>query len=89
MEDNTTKKKQIEIAERLQLLILQRWETLLTNPLAEVSPTEISTMAKTLRDNGWSIDPAMIPQGLRSKLLTDPTKVADEDPDVLPFRTGT
>lgn len=84
-----TQKEQIEIAERLQLLLMKRWETLLTNPLAEVSPTEISTMAKTLRDNGWSIDPSKIPQGLRDKLLTNPEDVKDEDPDVLPFRTGT
>lgn len=87
MADNN--KTQIAIAERLQLLLMQRWETLLTNPMADVSPTEISTIAKVLRDNGWSIDPSKLPVGLRDKLLTDPSKFEEGDVDVLPFRTGT
>lgn len=76
MADN---KAQIEIAERLQVKMLKRWETLLDNDL--LSPTDAATLARLLAQNGWSLDPQKLPEGLRSKLTEhiDPREFSEDD----------
>lgn len=78
-----TKQKQIEIAERLQLALLEYFEQKLEDKT--LSDTGAATLARLLMQNGWSIDPARLPQGLKDKLLSgvDPAKLSDDDVDVI------
>lgn len=73
--------KQLEIAERLQLLLLEEFEELLnsSDPESGMTPTDRSTLARLLMQNGWSIDPAALPQGIRDKLSPDVQLPDDED----------
>lgn len=59
-------KEQLEIAKRLQIKLLQRFETLLNE--GELSATDAATLSRLLMQNGWSIDPAALPEGLRDKI---------------------
>lgn len=74
-----TTQNQIDISERLQLLLLQRWETLLTK--GEMQPTDAATLARFLRENGWNVDPSKLPENLRNVLTEriDPKTLADDD----------
>jgi hypothetical protein len=67
--DSNDRKTQIDIAERIQLKLLERWEQLLDN--GTLSASEAATIATTLRQNGWNLDPALLPQGIRDKLTAD------------------
>lgn len=76
------KNQQLEIAERLQLLLLEQFEELLEKGATEdggMTPTDRSTLARLLMQNGWSIDPAALPQGIRDKLSPDVLLPDDED----------
>lgn len=79
--------KQVEIAERLQLLWLERMETMLKD--GSISATDMATLRKFLSDNGWTIDPSRLPSGIRSKLTQniDPDSFEDEG-DVIPIRAA-
>jgi hypothetical protein len=79
-----TKAKQLAIAERLQLRLLEVFEEKLKSTEG-LSDTGMATLARLLMQNGWSIDPARLPQGLKDKLLTnvDPSKFTDDDVDVV------
>lgn len=80
-------KKQLDIAERLQVLLLEDFETRIKSDEG-LTPTDRATLARLLTQNGWSLDPAQVPQGLRDKLSTR-TKASDlndDDADVLPMR---
>lgn len=81
-----TKKDQISLAERLQVALLEDFEKLLNE--GRISPTDRATLARLLMQNGWSIDPTRLPQGLADKLTGkyDPKEIVEEDPDVLPMR---
>lgn len=84
-----TKERQLEIASRLQLKLLERWEKLLNGTSdADLTPTEAATIAKVLQANGWSIDPAKLPTGIKDKMLagSDPTEFKEGDADILPIR---
>lgn len=85
MED-TAREKQIARSERIQDLLLERWEKLLVE--GTISPTEAGVVAKVLSQNGWSLDPSKLPTGIREKLLagTDPTEFKEGDADILPIR---
>lgn len=76
-------KKQIEIAERIQQKLLERWEKILDDESA--SAAEVAVMTKMLRDSGWTLDPTRIPQGLKDKLTdkVDPTEFDDWEKDIL------
>ena len=73
------KRKQISIAERLQLKLLERWEKLLDSN--ELQATDAATLARLLAQNGWNIDPAKLPAGLRSVLTEsiDPRGFDDDE----------
>lgn len=80
-------KKQLDIAERLQTLLLEDFENRIKTE-AGLTPTDRATLARLLMSNGWSLDPAQVPQGIMDKLSTrtNPTDLSDEDADVLPMR---
>lgn len=77
------KEDQIARAERIQEKLLERWERLLDS--GEVSSTEVAVITKMLRDSGWTLDPARLPQGIKDKLTADidPTQFDDDDADIL------
>lgn len=72
------KAKQIEIAERLQLKLLEHFEKQLND--GTIQATDAATLARLLMANGWSIDPVKVPARLRDILTQgiDATKI-DED----------
>lgn len=85
MED-TQKEKQLQIAERLQLLLLENFEYLLES--GEMTPTDRATLSRLLMQNGWSLDPSRMPKGLQDLLTSriDPEDLDDED--IIPLRTA-
>ncbi len=64
MSDNND--QQVTIAERLQLKLLQRLETLLDD--GKITSTDLATLARLLMSNGWTLDPTKVPQGIKDKL---------------------
>ena len=68
--------KQQKIAERLQMKWLQRMEALLDS--GELSSTDAATLYRFFADNGWSLDPAKLPQNLAEK-LTDRVSFKEAD----------
>lgn len=73
-------KKQLAIAERLQLKVLKRFEELLDN--GEITSTDMATLCRLLMQNGWNIDPAALPEGIRDKISEDlPAFHDDISPD--------
>lgn len=79
------KKEQTEIAERLQLALLKLYEAKITD--GSITDTGMGNLQRLLSHNGWSLDPAALPESLRGKLLSKDIPIdEDELPDVLPFR---
>ncbi len=71
---------QAEIAERLQIKLLQRFERMLDHEGdgedgAGMSPTDAATLARLLSQNGWTFDESRMPKELKDRL----TKVIDFD----------
>lgn len=60
------KKDQIRIVERLQAKLLERFEHLLDT--GEMSATDAATLVRLLSQNGWTLDPTALPQGLKDKM---------------------
>jgi hypothetical protein len=73
------KRMQIELSAKLQTMILLDFERMLKENT--MSPSDRATLVRLLSMNGWSLDPAMIPQGLRGVLtaVVDPKKLDDEE----------
>lgn len=69
------KKEQIEIAERLQIKLLERWERLMDDK--ELSATDAATLSRVLIQNGWNIDPSALPEGLKDKVRKIDPKIFD------------
>ena len=68
---------QVELAERLQVLWLERMETLLND--GEITSTDLATLARVLLANGWTLDPTRLPTSLREKLTKHVEFDAEED----------
>lgn len=62
-----TKDEQIEVAERLQGKWLLAMERMLD--AGTITSTDMATLCRWLMANGWSVDPATIPQPLKNKLI--------------------
>jgi hypothetical protein len=78
-------KEQTAIAERLQLKLLQLYEAKLND--GSITDTGMGNLQRLLSHNGWTLDPAALPEGLKGKLLSKDIPIdEDELPDVLPFR---
>jgi len=75
--------EQIDLTERLKTLWLKHMETLLTT--GAITATDMATLARVLLQNGWSLDPAKLPQNLRG-MLTSQVSPEDLEDDVLPMR---
>lgn len=71
-------KKQIEIAERLQMLWLEKMEARMKDGTA--TSTDFATLSKFLRDNGWTVDETKLPASLRD-LLQESLPDPKEEPD--------
>lgn len=72
---------QTSLAERLQTKWLEHMERLLDSGL--ITSTDMATLARVLLNNGWTLDPAKLPQRLKDALTS---QVSPEDlEDVLPI----
>jgi hypothetical protein len=78
--------EQLKIAERLQTKMLERWEKMLDE--ATMTASDAAALSRLLAANGWNLDPARLPKGVRDKLTesVDPKQFEDDDADVLPMR---
>jgi hypothetical protein len=78
-------RKQTEIAERLQLKLLELYEAKLDD--GSITDTGMGNLQRLLSHNGWTLDPAALPEKLRGKLLAGNIPIDESElPDVLPFR---
>ena len=82
------KKEHLEIAERLQLALLKYFETKLADN--SLTDTGAATLARLLMQNGWSLDPSQMPEGLRGKLTAnvDPSELDEDDMDMIAGAIG-
>lgn len=76
MTDKSHRQRQIEIAQRLQLKWLEEMDRLIDS--GEMTPTDRATLARVLSQNGWSLDPTLLPTSLKDKLTA---KVSFDDDD--------
>lgn len=77
------KQGQVDKAEKLQELLLDNLIKLFEDGTA--TSTDRATLAKLLRDNGWSVDPLMIPQDLKDQLTSKLKPGDDIDDSVVPI----
>ena len=77
------KQEQVDKAEQLQELLLDDLIRLFKE--GEATSTDRATLARLLKDNGWSVDPSMVPQELRDKLTSKIAPGDDIDDDVVPI----
>jgi hypothetical protein len=82
--DKAKQQEQISKAERLQELLLESFESALLD--GTITPTDRATLARLLSQNGWSLDPSKLPEGIKDKLTehVDPTDL-DDEVDVIPI----
>lgn len=83
---STPNKEHIVVTERLQMILLQDFETIFKNGTA--TPTDRATLARLLSGNGWSLDPAMLPEGLREKAVLGAHDDALEDTKIISIATA-
>lgn len=69
--------KQLDKAEALQDLLLDSFINLFkTNG---ETAADRATLAKLLKENGWSLDPSRLPQTLQDKLQLPPPDLDEDD----------
>ena len=75
--------KQIDLAEKLQDKLLEYFQKRLDDN--SLTDTGAATLARLLSANGWSLDPARIPQSIKDKLTStvSPSDLSDDDVDVI------
>lgn len=81
--DNETFEKNVKLAEKLQTLVMEDFVRLAENQ--ELTPTDRRTIVQLLQQNGWTLDPTKIPQGIRDKLKNlriDAPERPDVDDDI-------
>ena len=77
------KQGQVDKAEQLQELLLNDLKKLFKQ--GETTTPDRATLARLLKDNGWSVDPSMVPQELKEKLTSKIAPGDDIDDDVVPI----
>lgn len=79
--------RQVDLAERLQDLLLREYEARLSS--GDISDTGMANLQKLLMHNGWSIDPSKLPQGLAGVLTTavDLELLDADDEDVIDLQS--
>lgn len=73
---------QIELGQKLQSLLLRRYHARLKD--GTISDTGMAALQRLLASNGWTLDPAALPEDLR-KMLTSEVSFEDDD-DIIPIR---
>lgn len=73
--------EQLDLSAKLQALLLKRYLSRLQN--GTITDTGMAALQRLLMANGWQLDPAKVPEGLKD-MLTSNVSFDDED-DVLPF----
>jgi hypothetical protein len=76
-------KELVQIADRVQTLLLQDFERILSEP-ALCSPTDRATIARYLKDNGFRVDPNNLPKSLADLVASTRAKRELPDPSKLP-----
>lgn len=78
-EGNIEQRAQTEIAVKLQRLLLEDFEAAFK--AGTITAADRATLARLLMQNGWSLDPKELPQGLKDKLTTriDPSEFDEDD----------
>jgi hypothetical protein len=71
--------QQADLAAGLQLKWLKRMDKMLKDDT--ITSTDMATLARVLLANGWNLDPARLPSGLRAKLTShiDPADLDEQD----------
>lgn len=77
------KQDQVDKAEKLQELLLDDLITLFKD--GKATSTDRATLARLLKDNGWSVDPLMVPQDLQDQLTSKIEPGDDIDDSVVPI----
>ena len=77
------KQGQVDKAAYLQELLLDDLIVLFES--GDATSTDRATLARLLKDNGWSVDPSMVPQELMEKLTSKIAPGDDIDDDVVPI----
>jgi hypothetical protein len=79
VETKLDQKSQIAIADRLQAALLRTYELRLKK--GTITGTELAALQRLLQANGWALDPAKVPEGLKEKLTSkiDPKDFDDDD----------
>lgn len=77
-------KSQLGIAARLQEKWLEHMEHLFETK--QITSTDLATLARVLLQNGWTLDPKKLPQGLKDKLTTQVSPDELDQDGVLPMR---
>ena len=77
------KQDQVDKAEQLQELLLDDLIKLFKD--GEATSTDRATLARLLKDNGWSVDPSMVPQELKEQLTSKIAAGDDIEDDVVPI----
>lgn len=74
-----TKNEQLDLAERLQAMLLRSYLKRLQE--GSLSDTGMASLQRLLSQNGWSLDPAQLPQELRHMLTSEvsPEELDEED----------
>ena len=75
-------KDQIDVAVELQILILEDFKELLTTRKDELTATDRATIVRLLQANGWSIDPAALPEDLKGMLTRNVAFDDDDTPEL-------
>jgi len=73
--------EQVAIAERLQLKLLTRFETMIDE--GTLTATDAATLVRLLSANGWTLDPAKVPKNLQNMLTTAVSFAEDGDDPVV------
>ena len=70
---------QVDLAERLQTKLLERFEKLMES--GEDTPTDRATLSRLLNSNGWSLSPDSLPADLKDFItkVVDPRSLDEED----------
>lgn len=66
---NAPKEQQVELAEELQMLLLQEFKKRFRS--GEITSTDLATLSRLLIQNGWTLDPADLPQDLRDHITRE------------------
>lgn len=79
----TDKQAQLDQVERLQEL----WLKVMVAKLEDgtVTSQDLATLSRFLQQNGWNLDPAKLPESLKSKLTSPVPEDGELDDAIIPI----